>query len=234
MKSHLSIAILLGLSLATSQPVPEFEETAGVPQSPVWPSNFTASWNEETLWSGVRDYTGGSTIYKWNNGVNPQMLWARFDGMADEYCEYSLPMPYETQCQHIVTGGIRYLSYPIIKQCCQCCNDEHGCGVPPPNFMANATYLGVKMYLGRYVYSWKVSANYSNLNYTYVETASSNPLKRAWAALSFIADEYPNVWGWSKKAAKITLPTECENSQFCTGPCMAQRMNGNGPPILFN
>lgn len=225
MKSLTKITILLGLSLAASQSVPELETAANPPLPPVWPSNFTASWNEETTWTGVKKYTGGSTTYKWNNGVNPQMIWARFDGWADIYCNTSLPQPYDTQCQHIVTGGIRYLYYPILKKCCQCCNNAQGCGVPAPTFMSNAEYLGYKLYLGRYVYSWEVGS------YVYIETTSANPLNRAWAAQTSTVDNYPNVWGWKKNAGNISLPGICANSQECGGACLQRRQGQNYPPI---
>lgn len=238
MKTHFVLAWLLGLSLADPAVVPEGTCTSSDPcppncpdNGPIWPNNFTAAWNEETNYTGIKKYSGGSTTYIWGDGSSPALIWARWDGVADPYCNNSLPLPYDSQCQHYVVNHNRYLYYPILNQCCSCCNDAQGCGVPAPTFMRNAAFQGTGQYLGRGVNYWGIAPNY-----TYVETQEDNPTDRQWAALWSTFDYYPNVWKWAVRRSPITLPSKCSNAAACpAGPCLARRQATPALPlILFN
>ena len=52
----------------------------------------------------------------------------------------------DTPCSHYVTGGVRYLAWPALGDCCSCCTDAQGCGIVKPNWISadNGTYVGQK------------------------------------------------------------------------------------------
>lgn len=245
MITPLVFAALLGLGLATPAVVPEGTCanvcpdgtpppcTHPIGNGPTWPNNFTAGWNEQTNYTGTVKYSGGSTTYIWGDGTNPALIWARWDGWADPYCNNSLPLPYDSQCQHIVYQHQRYLYYPILNQCCVCCNDAQGCGVPAPNFMQTlgAVYQGQGQYLGRAINYWGLPNNV-----TYVETTDPVPTSRQWAALWSPLDQYTNVWSWNIRRSAIQLPAKCSGATLCpAGPCLARRQASPAwSPILFN
>jgi hypothetical protein len=232
MKGTLLLALSLAVSSLTTVPIDDCPYHP--PPPPVqWPYTFNASWNEQTTFTGVTKYSGGNTLYNWNNGVNPSMVWARWDGWADPYCNNSLPLPYDSQCQHIVSGGKRYLYYPILGQCCYCCNDAQGCGVPAYNFLGSSRYLGEDVYYGIDVKMWELG------DYVYYETTETEPADRDWVATIATNDTYTYVWSFSRTIndpSALEVPGLCSVAAACpAGPCLARRTLGTaGPPILFN
>lgn len=201
---------------------------AANPAGPVWPDKFTAQWNSETTFNGPHS-SSGELDYSWNGGVNPTMRWHWIDGWAEPYCWQSLPMPWDAQCDHIVVGGQRFLYYPILNECCMCCDDSQGCGVPPPTFMQNSAYQGSVTYLGRALYSWGFG------QYNYLETASAQPTNRKWAELISSPANFTNVWSFQPTVNPITLPAICTPIRACPeGPCRTRRDNNcTNVPIYF-
>ena len=231
MKALLSLAV--GAMLVQCAVVPEGTCSAPSPPvtEPTWPGNFTAQWNEQTNFTGTMKYSGGDTVYAWNNGTNPAMSWHRWDGWADPYCNNSLPLPYDSQCSHIVVGGKRYLHYPILNKCCFCCNDAQGCGVPKPTFMNNiATNQGYGTYYGIDVTYWKFN------EFIYAETRYGAPTERSWVGLWSQNDTYSYVWSFDFHADPIVLPSICAKAANCpAGPCKTRRAASPAlPPIYFN
>ena len=186
------------------------------PRKPQWPPVFTAAWNEQTSYSGELKYTGGVAFYDYPNG---HLNWTRWDGIADPVCNSSVPLPYDTQCAHMVADGHHYLYTPILGQCCMCCSDENGCGVPPPTTMQKLAFLGQGQFLGQKVYNWQNTVN--GYDVTYVETALYNPVNRKWVALFSHYDNYTNVWSFNKKAqsSSFQLPSQCVGADMCGGIC---------------
>lgn len=215
------IWVLLGL-LALS---------AANPAGPVWPNQWTATWIDENS-TTVPNYSGGDATYNWNGGSNPALLWHRWDGWVDPYCYLSLPMPWDTQCSHIVVGGMRYLYYPILNQCCMCCDDSQGCGVPAPDFMQNSTYLGATSFQSTPQYSWMYAGQYN-----YLETQDATPTNRAWSQLFSATHNYKSITSFSTDIdpAQLILPSICSPINVCQfGPCLTRRTNNCGNlPITF-
>lgn len=66
----------------------------------------------------------------------------------------------DTPCSQYVTGGVRYLAWPALGDCCSCCTDAQGCGIVKPNWISadNGTYVGQKkvntQYYSGFVDEW--------------------------------------------------------------------------------
>jgi len=185
------------------------------PAQPQWPQVFTAAWNEQMSFTGPVKYTGGVAFYDYPNG---HLNWTRWDGVADPVCNSSVPLPYDTQCAHMVAEGQHYLFTPALGQCCLCCSEENGCGVPPPSSFSALSFIGEGQYLDREVYYWQKVAN--GFEVTYVETAQSVPVDRQWAALFSPYDNYTNVWSFEAGAGdSFQLPSQCVGADLCGGAC---------------
>jgi hypothetical protein len=132
-----------------------------------------------------------------------------------------------------VSEGKRYLYYPILNECCVCCNDNQGCGVPEPDILSNATFLGSDWYYGAQVYEWEWASKY-----LYIETAEDEPVNRNWTALFTANDNYTYVWSWVPSIndpSVFDLPGVCAYSKPCAyGACLARRTSNCSQPIYFN
>ena len=64
----------------------------------------------------------------WYSASKQAFRIERSDGGLDRYCGPSRFFKKEP-CTQIVTKGTRYLYYPNDGYCCNCCNEEHGCGI---------------------------------------------------------------------------------------------------------
>jgi hypothetical protein len=61
----------------------------------------------------------------------------RANGAYDMFCG-SLQPNLTTACVSLVTEGKRYIYFPNKKQCCICCDAEHGCGILKPDWLSDA------------------------------------------------------------------------------------------------
>ena len=104
---------------------------------PTWPNVWAANFSENCL---GKDMTG--TQYYDYTALKERI--DRSDSGADRYCG-SIHSE-KTPCSHYVTGGVRYLFWPALGDCCSCCNDAAGCGIVLPNWVNadNGTYMGQK------------------------------------------------------------------------------------------
>lgn len=198
---------------------------------PQWPDGFTASWTLRAMYSSPTLYSEGFTKYSWNGGSNPKMIWARADGQVDPYCAGALPMgTKESECQHIVIGGQRYMYYKGLDQCCICCDSGHGCGVPAPDFMQNATHIGTDYYEGKAVNYWQY------LSFVYIETQDFTPTSRDWVGVKSTNYFYPYVWSFTRTTPTITLPAACGGAGLCgKGQCDSrQNANPSWPAMFFD
>ena len=47
-----------------------------------------------------------------------------------------------TSCTQLVINDKRYIIYPQKKQCCFCCDSQHGCGILKKNWLEGAKFIG--------------------------------------------------------------------------------------------
>ena len=144
------------------------ELISAVPHTPVWPDKFQQDFTETFYYPILGTHnTSGTYYYDWQN------LRYRIDrenGRYDRYCGINGVKAFQnTPCSQLVLDGIRWVIYPEKKECCQCCDAGHGCGILKPTWMLGAQFLGEI----NGVYKWNkpgLQANY------YYERASDRRL----------------------------------------------------------
>lgn len=201
------------------------------PDGPVWPDQFTAQWNVKSFWNELH-YSTGAFEYYWNGGVNSTLHWHYIDGWAEPYCWQSSEMVNDNQCHHYVTNEELFIYVykgDIGSTCCACCSAAQGCGVPPPDFMKTAIFLGSD----NQHYSWNF-----NDQFYYIETEDPEPALRSWAELTSPRANFTNVWDFktSVELDNLKLPEICVGAQECpAGPCLVRRQNdcGSYPKYFF-
>lgn len=72
-----------------------------------------------------------------------------------------------TACTHLTVGGKRYIVYPQRKQCCYCCDSQHGCGPLKKNWLEGATYVGVDRIIDTNYNKWSKDGDFG-YNYFWV------------------------------------------------------------------
>ena len=104
---------------------------AQTPLPPLWPNVFQQNFTELTYYPNIGNHENTGSYY-----YNYSMMAYRIDrsnGKYDRYCGLSGPyVNNDTPCSHYVVNGYRYLYYPLLNQCCYCCNSTMGCGVLLP------------------------------------------------------------------------------------------------------
>jgi hypothetical protein len=157
------LVLLLTLVYGISQQQPAY---------PTWPatwtSNFTEVWD---LATGGKAYTNGT--YYYDHAHNKARL-DRDNGQWDFICGLNGNKTLSnTPCSYYISDDIRYVYYPKLDECCNCCNQAHGCGVLSPDWMHPAEFQGNVTYNGQQAYKW-----FGGDKTPYHETIAENPLDR--------------------------------------------------------
>ncbi len=130
MKAYIIFLILICFTFAQDDPTP-----------PVWPEQFEQTFNEDMSYYGIiSGHTTGSFFYDY---VNRRYRVDRANAKCDRFCGTVYKLQ-DNACSHIVVGGNRYLYFPDKNYCCNCCSDEHGCGVLVPNWLDGAKFIGLE------------------------------------------------------------------------------------------
>lgn len=103
---------------------------------PVWPEVFHQSYVES-----YKDSTHRITGKFWFDSKRAMMRVDKQDGQYDAICGSVLPNV-TTACTQLIRDGKRYVVYPQRRQCCMCCDKEHGCGVLRRDWLSTAKYEG--------------------------------------------------------------------------------------------
>jgi hypothetical protein len=65
----------------------------------------------------------------------------RANGKYNQVCGTILPNT-TTSCTQLVIQNKRWVYFPQKRQCCFCCDAQHGCGILKRNWLEGAQYLG--------------------------------------------------------------------------------------------
>ncbi|XP_012559347.2 uncharacterized protein LOC105845774 [Hydra vulgaris] len=116
--------------------------SADKPSDPLWPNTFMQTFKETFYYPVIGTHnTKGVYYYDY---ANLRYRIDRENGRYDRYCGFNGNKAFkDTPCTQLVLEGQRWLIYPDLKECCQCCDAQHGCGVLKPTWLQNATYLGI-------------------------------------------------------------------------------------------
>ena len=66
---------------------------------------------------------------------------------------------------------MRYILYPMRKECCACCDAAHGCGILKQDWLAGAEFVGDETFDGMAVRRWNKKGLQPNY---YLETADDD------------------------------------------------------------
>ena len=205
------LAVLLSVSIAWAQPQP-----------PMWPNVFWQNFTEVTYYPDIgRHHNEGAYFYNYSI---PAYRISRSDGQYDRFCSLSGPHQNQTTpCDQIVVGGNRYLYYPVLQQCCYCCNSTAGCGVLTPSWLQDAKYIDTEVHNGILSYKWSKQGGQQNYIW---ETTGKVPLDRETVAIFQVDDDDMNFERRSNTfpAEALTLPSICSLSNTCNwGYCQQLR-----------
>ncbi|OMJ95058.1 hypothetical protein SteCoe_1594 [Stentor coeruleus] len=205
---------------------------AQTPTGPVWPNLWTVSFVEDTYSIIGINQVYGNWYY---NSVLGTSRMDRSNGRYDMFCGKNDWFSFfDTPCTQLVNNGNRYLYYPQLQICCNCCSDADGCGIVKPTWLQNATYIGSQMYNGTIPsYNWILNGNEPNI---YQETQNSDPLSRQPLELNNgPADRFmlPGAWNTSFSNSVFNVPTYCNPNYMCDTSSICGQVRGSGGKSEF-
>lgn len=189
--------------------------------NPVWAQNFSLTTYAYPY--GINTVPG--TLY-YNSTLNTQRV-DRANGRFDAFCgQNEWFMFLDTPCTHLVNSGIRYLYYPNLGVCCNCCSASDGCGILAPTWLNDSVYLGSFDYNGTTpAYLW------NKIDRFYWETQDANPLNRQALELD---DTINNKWVfttpryYSFTSSVFNVPTYCQSNYMCDPNSLCAQVRGSG------
>ena len=202
---------------------------AQTPSSPMWNNVWQMNFTETTTNAayGVNEVEG---TWYYNASLNISRM-DRTSARYDNFCGGNDWFRFfDTPCTHLVNNGIRYIVYPELQICCNCCSDADGCGILMPTWLQGATYLGQFLYTnGQESYLWDKQGNSNNF---YWETVDPTPLNRVMLQLD---NGGPNdsmvfttgrITGFSSNV--FNVPTYCQSSIMCDSTSVCSQIRGSG------
>lgn len=187
----------------------------------VWAQNFTVTTYGYP--QGVNSV--GGTMY-YNSQLGTQRI-DRANGRFDGFCsqnEWFMFM--DTPCTQLVNSGIRYLYYPALGVCCNCCTAADGCGILAPTWLSDAVYLGTYAYnTTTQSYLWNKQDRY------YWETVDPTATNRVMLEMD---DTIANKWVFNPSrtsdvpASVFNVPTYCQSSLLCDANSLCAQVRGSG------
>ena len=178
---------------------------------PVWPNTFEQTFVETFSYPVLgSSTTTGKFFYDF---PNRRYRIDRVNGKWDRYCGPVYPFS-NTACSQIVVDGKRYLYYPEKNYCCYCCGSEYGCGILKPDWLSNASYLGVVVENGVEYQKHNVAGLQNNYYF------STNDNRRIMMRIIQEPNDIQefNVDSFSESihdASVFTLPNGCDPKKTC-------------------
>ena len=194
--------------------------------NPVWYSNFTETRTYAAY--GVSEVTG---VWYYNASLNISRM-DRSSGRNDPFCGMNdWFMFFDTPCTHLINNGIRYMVYPQLQICCNCCSDSDGCGIIKPTWLNGAQYLGQYLYGTPAVesYLWNQMGNSNNF---YWETVDPVPLNRVMLQLNNGGPDdefiFPDGRFTDFPTNIFNVPTYCQSNIMCDDTSVCSEVRGSG------
>ncbi len=104
---------------------------------PVWPNQFEDVFKEQEFAYYKYWEVQGKIYYDY---TNRRFREDRDTGRWDKYCG-SIYWFSNTPCSHYVIEGNRYIHFPEKNYCCNCCNEQEGCGILKPDWMKDSKFI---------------------------------------------------------------------------------------------
>lgn len=114
---------------------------------PVWPVRFQQEFVESYSTTSFRD------IGKlWYDSERNMSRLDRTNGKYDPMCNSIVNG--STLCIQLVREGRRYMVFPLLRECCYCCDSAHGCGILKRDWLSRSVYKGKEDLSGEYFNKW--------------------------------------------------------------------------------
>lgn len=84
----------------------------------------------------------------------------RTNGRYNLFCGGILPNV-TTSCTHLVVQNKRWIIFPQRKQCCFCCDSQHGCGILKRNWLEGAEYQGIDRIIDTNYNKWSKDGDFT-------------------------------------------------------------------------
>lgn len=110
---------------------------------PVWPVRFQQDFVESWITTPYKD--AGKL---WFDSERVMSRLDRNNGKYDPFCNTITTA--NTPCIQLVRESKRYLIFPLLRQCCFCCDSAHGCGILRRDWLRNAKFSGVDELNGQF------------------------------------------------------------------------------------
>ena len=197
------------------------QQPTGPQWNTVWAQNFTLTSYGYPLGTN----SVGGTMY-YNSQLGTQRI-DRANGRYDGFCsqnEWFMFM--DTPCTHLINSGIRYLYYPALGVCCNCCSASDGCGILAPTWLSDAVYVGTYAYnTTTQAYLWNKLDDY------YWETIDATPTNRVMLEMD---DGISKKWVFNPSRTNdfpnsvFNVPTYCQSSLLCDANSFCAQVRGSG------
>jgi hypothetical protein len=116
-------------------------------KSPVWPVRFQQDFVES--YSTTQYHDVGKM---WYDSERVMSRLDRSNGKYDPFCNTITNAT--TPCTQLVREGKRWIFFPLIRLCCECCDAAHGCGILKRDWLSTANYIGKEELSGQIFDRW--------------------------------------------------------------------------------
>jgi len=139
----------------------------------------------------------------------------RNNGKYNEFCADI--QNFNTPCVQLVVNSKRWFYFPLVKKCCFCCDQAHGCGILKRNWLGNAKFVGKEDLSGQ-TFNKFVDAD---AQIEYWETSDSRRIPRRMIELRTLTKDYiMNTYSEEYIEDSIfSVPSYCSQSNVCPGNC---------------
>jgi hypothetical protein len=118
-----------------------------------------------------------------------------------------------TPCSQITRDGLRFIYFPLLRQCCMCCDSAHGCGFLKRDWLKNSKFAGTDIISGQTFNKFVDTAGAVE----YWSTTDKDQIPRKLIEDNErIKDWIMNTFSEEYIAASIfALPSYCSSSNLC-------------------
>ncbi len=184
---------------------------------PVWPARFQQDFVESYSTTPYKD--AGKL---WFDSERVMSRLDRNNGKFDAFC--SSITTATTPCTQLVRENKRYLIFPLLRQCCFCCDSAHGCGILRRDWLRNAKFSG-KDELSGQIFNRFIDSD-SKTDYWATTDSRQVPRKLAEGGEIF-KDFILNTYSEDYIADSIfALPSYCSGAADCPASSECGRFRG--------
>jgi|LakMenEpi03Aug12_release.lakeMendotaPanAssembly.Ray.scaffolds.fasta_scaffold109558_1 hypothetical protein len=149
----------------------------------------------------------------------------RTDGRYNLFCGGILPNV-TTACTHLTVNNSRYIVFPQKKQCCFCCDSDHGCGILKRNWLDGAKFVGTDKIIDTNYNKWSKDGDFG-YNYFWVTADDKEIPRRLDESGTHITDYLVHTFvNKTFDDSYFALPSYCSQTQSCPLTTICGKLRG--------